>query len=160
MAVENSRASLSVLQRIAVPASASACAKLWRTLGTRETASRSPDCAASQRRAIPIRISCPESRVQSGSLDAVSRPWTASLKSARPTIRFRARCDSLRVPQLSSCASACFVSFVAALSRRDASQNLSHRLAEPYARSAAPESASHQIVRQFPNLRLALASQD
>ena len=42
-------------------------------LGTRETASRSPDCAAALRRVTPISLYCAESRVQPVSLDAVSR---------------------------------------------------------------------------------------
>jgi hypothetical protein len=61
-------------QRVATLASADDrnASRCHGPLATRETASLSPDCSASLRRAIPICECGAESRVQSVSLDAVS----------------------------------------------------------------------------------------
>ena len=63
--------------------------RAWPPLGTRETASRAPDCAAFLRRTIPISASPEaESRVQSVLLDAVSMaPESAFLESVTPAIQ-------------------------------------------------------------------------
>src|SRR5215204_4682125 len=73
-------------------------------LGTRETASRAPDCAASLKRTIPISASPEaESRVQSVLLDAVSMaPESAFLESVTPAIEAAA---TLRAGALAECRS-------------------------------------------------------